>query len=135
MNLKIKKVMLLPLRCNLLRENKFVRRLILSLGSPICCPSVTFNKENNKDKIFTSDMNCSLDWDTWYKFSKEKGQFIYISKDLIYHRIHEESETTNSIANNVRQSEDYIMFRKFWPKPIAKILAKAYSRSLDTNEM
>lgn len=135
LNLKIKKIMLLPLRCNILTGNKFLRGRILSLGSPICCPSVTYNKENKGEKIFTSEMKCSLDWDTWYKFSKENGQFVYINKDLIYHRIHGESETTNSIANNVRQSEDYAMFRKFWPKPIAKILSKAYSKSLDTNEM
>jgi glycosyltransferase involved in cell wall biosynthesis len=134
-NLKIKKIMLFPLRFKFLKGSKIIRKLILSLGSPICCPSVTYNKEENGEKVFTSNMKCSLDWDTWYKLSKEKGQFVYINKELVYHRIHEESETTNSIANNVRQSEDYEMFRKFWPKSIAKKLAKFYSKSLDTNEV
>ena len=134
-NLKIKKLMMFPLRFKVLRSNKFMRRCILSLGSPICCPTVTFNKEEGFSKPFTSEMKCSLDWDTWYKYSKEKGDFTYINKELLYHRIHEESETTNSIANNVRQTEDYTMFRKFWSKPIAKVLAKAYSKSLDTNEL
>lgn len=135
LNLKIKKIMLFPLRFKALRKSKFVRKFILSLGSPICCPAVTYNKEVNGEKVFTSDMKCSLDWDTWYKFSKMDGEFVYINKGLVYHRIHEESETTNSIANNVRQSEDYEMFRKFWPKPIANILSKAYSKSLDTNKI
>ena len=80
-------------------------------------------------------MKCSLDWDTWYKLSEKDGQFVYINKVLMLHRIHEESETTNSIENNVRQSEDYEMFQKFWPKPIAKFLNKVYSRSLNTNKV
>ena len=69
-NLKIKKIMLTPLKIKLFRKSKFVRKRILSLGSPICCPSVTYNKNIHKDKLFTSKMKCSLDWDTWYKFSK-----------------------------------------------------------------
>ena len=134
-NLKIKKIMLFPLRFKALWESKFVRNRILSLGSPICCPAVTFNKEDGFEQPFTSNMKCSLDWDTWYKFAKETGQFVYINKELVYHRIHEESETTNSIENNVRQNEDYEMFRKFWPKSIASLLSKLYSKSLDTNKM
>lgn len=134
-NLKIKNIMLFPLRFKCLRKRKFIRKLILSLGSPICCPAVTYNKEVNGEKVFTSNMKCSLDWDTWYKFSRQKGEFIYINKELVYHRIHEESETTNAIENNVRQTEDYEMFRKFWPKAIAGILSKAYSKSLDTNKV
>ena len=39
--LKIKRIMLLPLRRKLFWNSKFVRRRILSLGSPICCPAVT----------------------------------------------------------------------------------------------
>ena len=80
-------------------------------------------------------MKCSLDWDTWYKFAKEKGQFVYINKQLVLHRIHEESETTNSIENNVRQTEDLEMFSKFWPKFLAKKLSNLYSKSLDTNKL
>lgn len=135
LNLKIKKIMLFPLRAKSLWGSKFVRNRILSLGSPICCPAVTFNKGEGFDEPFTSNMKCSLDWDTWYKFAKETGEFVYINKELVYHRIHEESETTNSIENNVRQSEDYEMFRKFWPKLIADILSKFYNKSLDTNKI
>lgn len=134
-NLKIKKIMLYPLRLNILRGSKLVRRIILSLGSPICCPSVTINKKLNGENIFRSDMKCNLDWDTWFELSKKSGQFVYINKDLMFHRIHEESETSNSIENNVRQSEDYRMFRKFWPKPIAKLIAKAYAKSINTNKI
>ena len=36
--LKIKRIMLMPLRIRGLQKSKFVRRRILSLGCPICCP-------------------------------------------------------------------------------------------------
>lgn len=134
-NLKIKNIMLIPLRFKIFRSNRFVRIRILSFGSPICCPAVTYNRKLCKDKLFTSKMKCSLDWDTWYKFAKEKGQFVYINKPLVLHRIHEESETTNSIENNVRQTEDLEMFSKFWPKFLAKKLSNLYSKSLDTNKL
>ena len=50
--LKIKRLMLLPLRIKILQKSKWVRRRILSLGSPICCPSVTFTTNNLPDVIF-----------------------------------------------------------------------------------
>ena len=49
------------------------------------------------------------------------------------HRIHEESETSNLIQNNVRLEEDFEMFKKFWPTPIARILMKFYKSAVKTN--
>ena len=40
--LKIKKLMLSPLKIRAFWTSRFVRRRILSLGCPICCPAVTF---------------------------------------------------------------------------------------------
>ena len=51
------------------------------------------------------------------------------------HRIHEESETSIILGDNARNKEDYEMFCKFWPKCIAKILAKLYSKSENSNKM
>ena len=51
----------------------------------------------------------------------------------MYHRIHEESETTNSIENNIRTQEDYEMYLLFWPKFIASLLLNYYKKSQDTN--
>ncbi|NLG04432.1 MAG: glycosyltransferase family 2 protein, partial [Clostridia bacterium] len=50
--LKIKKIMLKPLRSKQLMKSRLVRRRILSLGSPICCPSVTFVRTNLTVPIF-----------------------------------------------------------------------------------
>ena len=41
--LKIKRIMLLPLRIRAFWKSKFIRRRVLSMGDPICCPAVTFD--------------------------------------------------------------------------------------------
>ena len=46
-------------------------------------------------------MKVSLDWYAWYKISEYKGRFVYISDKLMCHRIHEESETSKTIADNI----------------------------------
>jgi glycosyltransferase involved in cell wall biosynthesis len=132
-NLNIKKIMLFPLR--FFKKSKVIQRLVLSFGNPICCPSVTLNKKLVGDTPYLTDLKCSLDWDTWASLAKIKGKFEYVSKNLMFHRIHEESETSNLIENNVRLDEDYIMFQKFWPKWFAKILISKYSRSMKSNEI
>ena len=71
-------------------------------------------------------MKCDLDWDTWYEFSKSDHRFLYINKPIMKHRIHEESETSNLIENNIRLEEDLEMLKKLWPKPIAKIIMHFY---------
>lgn len=133
--LKVKRLMLLPLRLSCLQKSRFIRRRILSFGCPICCPSVTFCKENLPEKIFEAGYRSDEDWQAWEKLSRRKGEFIYCSKPLTYHRIHEESETTAIIGEQVRQQEDYDMFCKFWPKSLARLLTKLYAKSEKSNEL
>ena len=132
-NLKIKKFLLKPIKIS--NKSKFMRKLSLAFGSSICCPSVTLNTELLGKTPYITKLKCDLDWDSWLEFSKYKGNFAYISKELMQHRIHEESETSNLIENNVRLAEDYEMFRKFWPKPIAKLLMRKYKKAILTNKM
>lgn len=49
------------------------------------------------------------------------------------HRIHEDSETSNTISDNTRTKEDYMMFKLFWPNGLAKCLNRFYKKSQDTN--
>ena len=132
-NLKIKKILLAPLK--IFKKSKFVKRRVLSLGSSICCPSVTINTKIAGKSPYKTELKCDLDWDTWYEMTKYKGNFLYINKELMQHRIHEESETSNLIENNVRLEEDLIMLNRFWPKPIAKFIMKFYSKAIKTNEV
>lgn len=133
--LKVKEIMLFPLRFSCLYNSKFVRRRILSLGSPICCPSVTYVKENLPLPLFTEGFRSDLDWQAWERFSRLRGGFIYCHHYLMYHRIHEESATTQIIGDNDRTKEDYQMFCKFWPKWIARLLERFYSSSEDSNNL
>lgn len=75
-----------------------------------------------------------MDWETWENISKEEGRFVYVPQKLMGHRIHEESETSATIQENVRTKEDYVMFKKFWPDFIAKKLTKIYSASEVSNK-
>lgn len=131
--LNIKKIMLSPFLIRPLQKNILTRRVILSFGCPICCPSVTFSKKNLTGFEFDSNFKCNLDWQAWEKISRRSGKFIYVNDMLFYHRIHTESETSASIASNVRTNEDLSMFQKFWPNPVAKLLQKLYSFSLKSN--
>ena len=69
----------------------------------------------------------------WEKLSRKEGSFIYISKFLMGHRISEETTTTEIIRAGIRTKEDNIMYRKFWPKIIAKILTNIYKLSEKNN--
>lgn len=131
--LKIKKIMLFPLRNSLFWPNRFIRRRILSFGSAICCPSVTFVKGALPEIVFESGYKSDLDWQAWEKLSRLKGSFVYCNSVLMLHRIHEESATTQIIAESNRTKEDYDMYCKFWPKWIAKLLIRFYAKSQDSN--
>lgn len=130
-NLKIKKFLLKKLINN--GYSRRAKRRALKFGSSICCPCVTVNKEVVGETPYRTELKCDLDWDTWYYLSELDNPFIYINKELMCHRIHEESETSNLIQNNIRLEEDYKMFCKFWSKPIAKILMHYYKGAIKTN--
>lgn len=133
--LQVKRLMLLPLMLRVLQKSRFVRRRILSFGCPICCPSVTFHKENLPDTIFQVGYRSDEDWQAWEKLSKLRGDFIYCNQTLTFHRIHEESATTAIIGDKIRSKEDFEMFCRFWPVSIAKVLVKLYSKSEKSNTM
>ena len=126
-------MMLIPLEARIFWKSKWVRRRILSMGSPICCPSVSYCKKNLPEQIFKQHFRSCEDWEAWEKLSRYRGSFIYCKKILTYHRIHEGSETTAIIQDNGRSAEEYEMYRKFWPKVIAKILVRLYARGQKSN--
>lgn len=131
--LNIKRALLSPLRNGRFQGSRIVRRRILSLGSAICCPSVTVNKNNIPLPLFQEGMGSNLDWQAWERLSRYTGSFYYNDSILMHHRIHEDSETTRLINDKTRGSEDLAMFELFWPKPVAIIINKAYSLSEKSN--
>lgn len=133
--LKIKRLMLSPMQIRCLQKSRFVRRRILSLGCPICCPSVTFARNHLPETVFKTGFRSCEDWEAWEMLSRMKGSFIYNKRILMGHRIHAESETSHIIQDNERSKEDFEMYCKFWPKWMAKILVKFYSKGEKSNEL
>ena len=75
------------------------------------------------------------DWQAWELLSRKRGAFVYCNRILMYHRIHDGSETSAILGDSARGNEDFQMFCKFWPKPIARLLTRAYSSSEKSNEL
>lgn len=135
-NLLIKRIMLLPFRNRLLQNSIHVRRRILSLGSPIDCPSVTYVIPNlPKGNLFDESYRVTQDWEAWERFSKMDGTFVFCPKLLMGHRIHEESTTTELIADHTRSREELSIFKRFWPERIAVWLEHRYQKGQESNQI
>lgn len=134
-NLNIKRILLLPLKLKKVSNFKFNKRLVLRFGNAIGCPSVTFNKNKVNLPIFDYNFKCDIDWHAWETLSKKKGSFVYIDKQLMGHRVHDESTTTELIKDRTRTKEDLEMFKRFWPVLIAKLINKFYIKSEQNNNV
>lgn len=133
-NLKIKKFLLSGLKNKRRAGSKTARRRVLSLGNSICCPAVTYNLRKIPQNLFKSGMRSNVDWQAWEQLSRMDGEFQYVTKPLMCHRIHDESETSQTIKDNQRTSEDLEMFRKFWPVPVAFLITRFYALSEKSND-
>jgi glycosyltransferase involved in cell wall biosynthesis len=109
------------------------RRALLSLGNPICCPSVTYNREILGGLNFDSAFKINLDWKYWIDLAHQPGTFLYIKKRLILYRTHAETTTHRAIHSGERASEDKRCFRLLWPKLIADTLTWLYAISYKVN--
>ena len=103
-----------------------VKRRLLTLGNPICCPSVVINRKRLPDFRFSEAMKTDLDWEAWARMAELPGKFVYIRKALVSKLVHLQSETSVTIANRVREKEDRYMFEQFWPKPVAAAIFAFY---------
>lgn len=131
--LKVKELMNTGFR--LFPASRFIRRRVLSLGCPICCPAVTFYKPICSEFRFDSKMKNNMDWDAWIRLSDKKGQFICIHKPLMGHRIHSESITSQSLECGIRHDETLEIFKRFWPEWFAKRLIKVYEIGDRSNDL
>ncbi len=142
-NLKIKRILLAPLKNEKKQGRRWRKRAVLRFGNAICCPAVTYHKtviceylrQEKREDLFLKHFRSNLDWQTWEWLSRKEGEFVYIPKCLMAHRIHEDSETSATIRDHERGQEDFEVFCKFWPKWIARILAGAYGTSEKGNEI
>jgi hypothetical protein len=108
---------------------------LLSLGNPICCPSVMFDRLALPDFCFPSGFRTNLDWMAWVQLARRPGGFVYLQEALVSKGVHAESATTATIENRERQREDRALFDTFWPRPVAAALAAAYRFSYLANRV
>ena len=135
LNLKIKRVLLRPLRNRKNASKINTKKKVIKYGNAICCPAVTFNRNKIKYPVFDCDMKCDVDWNAWEKLYKLEGSFIFIERSLMGHTVSSETTTTAIINAGIRTKEDYEIFKRFWPTPIAKILTKIYKKSEKSNSI
>ena len=119
-NLKLKRIMLKNLRNHDKAYRIKNKRSAIRLGN---------------EPLFKTGFRSNVDWETWERISRAEGEFLYCNEILMAHRIHEESETSAVIGDNLRSKEDYEMFLKFWNRPVAKVLTKIYSLSEKENNV
>jgi hypothetical protein len=106
---------------------------LLSLGNPICCPSVMLNRTTLADFRFPNEFQTNLDWMAWLELARRPGGFVYVRERLVSKGVHALSETTATIANRTREREDRAMFDALWPRPVAAALAALYKLGYRAN--
>lgn len=132
--LKVKHFLLWPLRFTS-GKSRFMKRMSLRFGNPICCPAVTFNMAKIQPPLFDNSMKSNVDWHAWEILSQQTGNFSFVDQKLMGHRIHASSTTTESIQDHTRRTEDYQILRRFWPAWIAKKIAKLDAKSEQSNQV
>ena len=133
--LRVKRLMLSPLKLKVNWKRIWLRRRILSMGSAICCPSVTVVKDHVALPIFENNMKSNIDWQAWEKISRQKGEFAYVPAPLMLHRIHKGSTTSELLMGDQRRNEDLYMYQKFWPGWVAKSIEHFYQNAERSNDI
>jgi hypothetical protein len=127
LNLTIQRLLLWPYKIWPCISSRWIRRLTISFGNPICCPSVTYHRKNLGQFDFDATYPNNLDWEAWIRLARQKGSFVYERQILMTHRFHQDSETSASLGDQRRQSDDRRIFNLLWPKPIATLFANLYA--------
>ena len=131
-NCIIRAMLRFPMNFGFLQNKCWAKKMTLAFGNSICCPSCTYNKEVLGENMFTSELKFNIDWDTFYKLATQDGRFLYNNKVLTYYRIHDNATSKEFIDNSGRIYDDTVMFDKFWPHFITKIIMKFYKKAYDT---
>lgn len=104
----------------------------LRFGSPIPCPSVTL-RNNSARPHFEDGFRLNMDWAAWLRKAAEPGSFVWVRDELMHHRIHEQSETTDGIVAGYRRDEDLAILVRLWPRPIAELIVRTYGIAYRSN--
>lgn len=132
LNCIVKKVIRIPMKNRRMSASKRWKRRILSFGNSINCPSCAYNLSLISGDVFTSELKFALDWDTFVKLADTSHPFIYIDKVLVLYRIHSEATSKDYTESERRKSDEYYMFRQFWPEPFINVYFHLFKLSYKT---
>jgi hypothetical protein len=120
-NTLIKRILLFPFKIiNPIKSPK-LKMLVLAMGNPICCPTVTYNKKVLRDFKFKENYTYVLDWIAWIEIFKTNAPIAYSKQILLTHRIHSNSATVNELLNKKSKNEEIQVFENIWGKFGAKL--------------
>jgi glycosyltransferase involved in cell wall biosynthesis len=105
--------------------SRFRKRLLLSFGDPIPCPTVMLHRASLPDFTFPSGFDAALDWAAWLHLAGRAGDFVYVREPLVHRRLHVASATHVHLASRVE--EDERILRSLWPGPIAGLIGRVYA--------
>lgn len=131
LNLRIKTA---ALNMMFLFSNKVFQRRIYAFGNFISCPAVSYNLDRLKDFRFNEQLKMTLDWDAWERIMNLPGEIGFVKEKLMYHRIHEESETTVNTNDHTREKEEFEMYKRYWGSKVATFLMKFYVLNQRSNQ-
>ena len=127
---KIKRMMLLPLKIRGLSGTRLGKRGVQMLGNSITHPTVVCVMRELPKKPFREKYKAAMDWDLWERLSRQKGNFVYVNDVLLYHRMNDDNQSAKLLnSSNVRGEEEYEILSRFWPKMIAKQIARMYGKA------
>ena len=105
------------------------RRLLLSLGNPVHCSSVTFDLARSSSGFrFAEDFRSNLDWDAWWRLHRQGERLPLRPRGAGRPPLpRRDRDHDRALADGARRAEDLRMFETVWPRPIAHALALAYA--------
>lgn len=131
----IKQALLWPFLVTTALHSSRFKKMCISFGNPIPCPSVMYHKEAVGEFEFSKEWQFNLDWEAWLRLAERVGCFVYVKKPLMAHRLHEDSETSRLIRNRKRAEEELYMLQQLWKSPWATMLAKVYHLGAKLNRI
>jgi hypothetical protein len=71
-------------------------------------------------------MKSNLDWDAWWRLMASGKHFVRVRERVVRRRHNALTETSRLLKDGSRASEDLIMFRRAWPRPVSDWIAGVY---------
>jgi hypothetical protein len=107
----------------------------LRWGCFVPCPTVTYRyravRQALNGDLFSRDLKTTLDWMAWVRIAKAGLPFVYIPRELVRLRVHQEATTQKTIQDGARSREEMQVLEQLWgtmPAAILRVLLRAGQR-------